>query len=134
MTMSEMLIAATGILLCAAMLAVMLRVQKPELALCLSLGAGALVLFLLLQQLTPLLATMRRMLSMADFPSEYFGVVLKAAGVCMLTQLTADTCRDAGEKASCPKSNGLLFMFPARQAALCPEQISCHCSCIIAAL
>lgn len=104
MTMSEVLIAVTGILLCAAMLAVMLRVQKPELALCLSLGAGALVLILLLQQFTPLLATMRRMLSMADFPSEYFGAVLKAAGVCLLTQITADTCRDAGESALASKA------------------------------
>lgn len=104
MMMGEVLISVTGILLCAAMLAVLLRVQKPELALCLSLSAGVLVLLLLLRQLTPLFTAMRRMLSVADLSSDYFGVVLKAAGVCLLTQITADTCRDAGESALASKA------------------------------
>ncbi len=99
MTAGEVLTAAVGVLLCGALLATMLRSWRPELAMCLSLMAGVAVLVLLVGQLAPLIAAMRRMLSTAAFPTEYFGTVLKAAGVCLLTQLTADTCRDAGETA-----------------------------------
>ena len=104
MMMSEVLIAVVGVLLCAAMLAVLLRVQRPELAMCLGLAAAVVVAVLLMRQIAPLIMTMRRMLMMTAMPSEGFGVVLKAAGVCLLTQMTADTCRDAGETALAAKA------------------------------
>ncbi len=104
MTVGDVLTATVGLLLCGAFLAVVLRSQRPELAMCLSLAAGVAVVALLLGQLMPLVASMRRMLSMTAVPSTYFGVVLKAAGVCLLTQLTADTCRDAGETALAAKA------------------------------
>lgn len=104
MTMGEVLIAVVGVLLCAAMLAVVLRAQRPELAMCLGLAAAAAVTILLVRQIAPLISTMRRLLAMTTLPSEGFGVVLKAAGVCLLTQMAADTCRDAGETALASKA------------------------------
>ncbi len=104
MTVGDALTVTVGLLLCGALLAVVLRVQRPELAMCLSLAAGVAVLVVLVGQFTPLIASMRRMLSSASVPSAYFGVVLKAMGVCLLTQLTADTCRDAGETALAAKA------------------------------
>ncbi len=110
--MGDVLIAVVGVLLCAAMLTMLLRNTRPELAMGLSLVAGAVVLTALIGQLTPLISAMRRMLSMAAIDTAYFGVVLKAAGVCLLTQITADTCRDAGETALAGKAElaGRLFM------------------------
>lgn len=102
--MGEVLIAVVGVLLCAAMLAVVLRAQRPELAMCLGLAAAAAVTILLVRQIAPLISTMRRLLAMTTLPSEGFGVVLKAAGVCLLTQMAADTCRDAGETALASKA------------------------------
>lgn len=102
--MGEVLIAVVGVLLCAAMLAVVLRAQRPELAMCLGLAATAAVTILLVRQIAPLISTMRRLLAMTTLPSEGFGVVLKAAGVCLLTQMAADTCRDAGETALASKA------------------------------
>ncbi len=104
MTTGEVLIAVVGVLLCAAMLAVLLRTQRPELAMCLGLAAAAVVAILLVRQIAPLISAMRRMLTMTSLPTEGFGVVLKAAGVCLLTQITADTCRDAGETALAAKA------------------------------
>lgn len=104
MTAGEVLVAVVGLLLCAAMLAVLLRVQRPELAMCLGLAAAAVVTLLLVRQIAPLISTMRRMLAMTTLPTEGFSVVLKAAGVCLLTQITADTCRDAGETALAAKA------------------------------
>lgn len=102
--MGEVLIAVVVVLLCAAMLAVVLRAQRPELAMCLGLAAAAAVTILLVRQIAPLISTMRRLLAMTTLPSEGFGVVLKAAGVCLLTQMAADTCRDAGETALASKA------------------------------
>lgn len=102
--MTETLVGVMGLLLCAAMLAVVLRGQRPELALGLSLAAGAVVLLLLLQQLTPLLSSIRALLQGGGIPTHYITAVLKAAGICLLTQLTADTCRDAGEGALASKA------------------------------
>lgn len=104
MTTGGVLIAVVGVLLCAAMLAVLLRAQRPELAMCLGLAAAAVVTILIVRQIAPLISTMRRILTMTSLPTESFAVVLKAAGVCLLTQITADTCRDAGETALAAKA------------------------------
>lgn len=104
MSSAEVLVAAVGLLLCAVLLAVVLRPQRPEMAICLSLAAGALVLILLLGQIAPLLAAIRRLVQGGDFSAEWLEAVLKAAGICLLTQLTADTCRDAGETALAGKA------------------------------
>lgn len=102
--MTRVLVAAVGVLLCAALLAVVLRTQRPEIALGLSLLAGILVVGLLLEQVLPLIGTVRQMMQLGGLDGSYLSVVLKAAGICLLTQLTADTCRDAGETALAGKA------------------------------
>lgn len=104
MSGDKLLVVAVGILLCGTLLALVLRTRRPELAMCLSLAAGGVVLLLLLSQLTPLLAAMRRMGQAGGMADTHVAVVLKAAGICLLTQLTADTCRDAGEAALAGKA------------------------------
>lgn len=102
--MTGTLFAVIGVLLCAAVLAVMLRPQRPELAMAVGMTAGLAVLFTLLRELTPIFTSVRNMMQTGNFPTEYLTVVLKAAGITVLTQLTADTCRDAGETALAGKA------------------------------
>ena len=102
--MSGVLIAAVGVLLCAALLSTVLRVWRPELALGLSLAAGALVVGLLLKELAPLLTSLRRMMTVGGLSDNALAVVLRAAGVCFVTQWAADTCRDAGQSALAGKA------------------------------
>ena len=101
---TEVWIGAVGVLLCGALLTAVLRPQRPELAMGLSLMAGVLVVGLLLRQLTPLLTTLRRMAVIGGVGEGSLSVVLRAAGVCLLTQWTADTCRDVGETALAGKA------------------------------
>ena len=98
------MVAAVGILLCAAVLATVLRAQRPELALGLSIMAGVLVVGVLFKQLTPLLASLRRMMSVGGLSDSVLTVVLRAAGVCFVTQWAADTCRDVGQTALAGKA------------------------------
>ena len=102
--MTASLISLLGVVLCAGLLAVLLRTQRPELAMCLCLGAGALVVVRLAQQLLPVVSAVRSRMQTGGVSGTYLTVMLKAAGVALVTQLTADTCRDAGETALAAKA------------------------------
>ena len=104
MSGGQMLASAVGILLCGALLAVVLRGWRPELALCLSLAAGVMVMVLLMGQVAPLVRSIQRLVTAGGFQNTHLEAVMKATGICLVTQLTADTCRDAGESALAGKA------------------------------
>ena len=104
MTHTELLVTAVGVLLCGGLLSAVLRTQRPELAVCLSLLAGVLVMGMLLRQVSPLVAALRRMTALGGVGENHLGVVLRGAGICLVTQLAADTCRDAGDSALAGKA------------------------------
>lgn len=104
MTHTQILVTAVGLLLCGGLLSVVLRSQRPELAMCLSLLVGVLVVGVLLKELTPLIAALRRMTALGGVGENHLGVVLRGAGICLVTQLAADTCRDAGDAALAGKA------------------------------
>ena len=78
-------------------LAVTLRQYKPEYGLFLSLTAGVLIFAAVLRQVLPALDEVRGVLGQTGMPSDYIGILFRALGVCFLTQLACDACRDAGE-------------------------------------
>ena len=49
-------------------------------------------------------SAVKRMGEAGGLASAHITAVLKAAGICLLTQLAADTCRDAGEAALAGKA------------------------------
>lgn len=104
MSDTEVLVTAVGVLLCGGLLAAVLRSRRPELAMCLSLLAGVLVVGMLLRQLSPLIAALRRMTALGGIKESYVGVVLRGAGICLVARLAADTCRDAGDSALASKA------------------------------
>ncbi|MBR0446942.1 MAG: stage III sporulation protein AD [Clostridia bacterium] len=99
-----LLVSVVGVLLCAAFLAAVLRTQRPELAVGLSLLAGVLVTVAVVSRLSPLVASLGRLTAQSGLPENSLGLVLRAAGVCLITQLAADTCRDAGESSLASKA------------------------------
>ena len=92
-----------GIGLIGMILAVLFRQHKPEYAPLISLAAGLAVVLLLLGQLEPIFSQMEEILQQAGIGTEYIAVLLKSLGICYITQLAADTCRDAGESAIASK-------------------------------
>ncbi len=82
----------------AAFLAVVLRRHAPEQALAVGLVAGALLLTSALSGSLPLFRELEALLTSSGMSGEYVTVLFKALGVCLLTQLAADACRDAGEQ------------------------------------
>ena len=105
--MNELLTLGIGVLLCASLVAVLLRPRHPEIALCLGLGAGAMVAATVLQSSLPLLKEIDTLLDRGGLSASFVTPLIKAVGVCLLTQLTADTCRDAGEGALATRAEWL---------------------------
>ena len=105
------IVALSGIAILAAILAVMLKKYNPEYSI-ISLGAGALLLWMILSKISPAISQIRELISAAGISGEYGVILLKTLGVCFLTQLSADSCRDAGEGALAAKVElaGKLFI------------------------
>lgn len=106
------IVTIAGVAVVAAFLAVVLRQQRPEQAMAVSLAAGLGILMLVVTKAMPVVGALRNLLEGAALPKEYAAVVFKALGICLLTQLSADACRDAGETALASKAElaGKLFL------------------------
>lgn len=89
--------AICGLLLIAAVLAVTLRSARPEWSLLLGVLAGALVSLAAVLSLSDALELIRALLERTGIGGDTALLLLKALGICLLTQFTADVCRDAGE-------------------------------------
>ena len=88
----------------AAFLAVILRQTRPEQAMAVALAAGLVIMVLVLPQVAPVLDSLKEPLGQAKQPDEYGLVLFKALGVCLITQLASDACKDAGETALASKA------------------------------
>ncbi|MDI3279780.1 MAG: stage III sporulation protein AD [Bacillota bacterium] len=92
-----------GIGLIAAVLALLLRAERPELAIQVSIAAGALLLLLTVGRLVEVLELLLSLVRRAGLDLFYLNTVLKIIGVGYLVGFAAQICRDAGERAVAEK-------------------------------
>lgn len=85
--------------LTATMLALVLRQYRPEYAVFISLACSVVAVLYLLQGVTRVVEELGRLLEDTMLPGQLVQVVMKCLGVCILTELAGQTCRDAGEQA-----------------------------------
>ena len=106
------MVAVLGITVVAAFLAVLLRRYHPEYSMAVGLITGILILILLLTQIAPVVSRLKVLLDSSALPEEYGLILFKALGICLLSQLAADACRDAGENAMAEKAElaGKVFL------------------------
>ena len=88
-------IAAVG--LTAAVLGAVLKKSAPELALLLVAAAGVWILTLTLDGLGAVAALMEELAGVSGLPEELLEPVAKTVALSILTKLTAEICRSAGE-------------------------------------
>ncbi|MDD5937494.1 MAG: SpoIIIAC/SpoIIIAD family protein [Clostridiales bacterium] len=81
----------------AALCALVLKKQVPELALVLSLAAGAVLLWKALEAVSGVRGLMDSLARTAGLSPEVWKPVIKVVGIGILTRLAASVCRDAGE-------------------------------------
>lgn len=98
------LITIIGLVLMAAFLAVLLKPYRAEYALALSLLAGIVILAFLLNNSSGMLASLRVLMQQSAFSTELGGILFRALGICLMTQMASDACKDVGETALAAKA------------------------------
>ncbi len=81
----------------AAALALVLRQYRPEYAALVSLGCSVVVLLWLIGGVAQIMEALEGHLDESLLYRDLLQVVRKCLGVCILTELAGQTCRDAGE-------------------------------------
>ena len=97
------IIAIVGFGLIAALLSIVLKQHRPEFGMYISLLAGVIILMTLLRELSPVLDAIYELIEAVSIDVTYGAALLKALGICYVTQVASDTCRDCGETATAGK-------------------------------
>lgn len=82
----------------------LVKQYKPEYAVVIQLAAGAVLLFMIAGDIKEAVSGIEALAGASAYPREYSVILIKSLGICILTQLGADTCRDAGETALAAKT------------------------------
>ena len=86
-----------GLAAVAVALNVVLRGRHPEYAFVLSLLTGVLILGSVLVSAAPLFQRLQSLLEAAGAGPAHVQILFKSLGLCLVTQIASDACRDLGE-------------------------------------
>lgn len=86
-----------GIGIIATMLAVILREEKPEIALQVSIVTGLIIFVFVITKLNSVLAVLKYFASKTNIDLIYFTTILKVIAIAYITEFGAQVCKDAGE-------------------------------------
>lgn len=81
------------------LLILLLRQQRPELAIQLSLTLAAIIFLLVLSKINVVLNLFRDLAEKANISQLYLNTILKIIGIAYITEFGAQVCRDANEGA-----------------------------------
>ncbi len=92
-----------GLALIVTVISVVLKQIRPEIALQLSILAGAAIFIMIMSKIKVIVELLQTLADQANISSYYLLIVLKIVGVAYLAEFGAQICRDAGEGALATK-------------------------------
>lgn len=92
-----------GIGIVATVIIIILRVQRPEIAVQASIATGLVIFMLLASKLSAVMELLDNYADKADIKAIYFTTVLKITGIAYIAEFGAEVCKDAGENAIASK-------------------------------
>ncbi|HEY8909735.1 MAG TPA: stage III sporulation protein AD [Desulfosporosinus sp.] len=92
-----------GLALIVTVISVVLKQIRPEIALQLSILAGATIFILIISKVKVIVDLLQTLADQANISSYYLLIVLKIVGVAYLAEFGAQICKDAGEGALATK-------------------------------
>ena len=92
-----------GVAFIALIIVVIMKQYRPEYAIYVSLIAGAIILFLVLDKLTGIINLIQNLANKSNINSQYLGLLLKITGIAFLSEFAVSICQDAGEGAIATK-------------------------------
>ena len=97
------IIAAAAAGLVGTVLALILGQYRPEFRMLVTAAVTLLLMAMVLEQLSPVLEQLRSTMELTGLTGDYATILFKAVGICLLTQLAGDVCRDSGESSIASK-------------------------------
>ena len=92
-----------GIGLISLIVIIVIKQYKPEFAVYISLMAGVIIILLVIDKLTGIVALLTALANKASINREFLGILLKITGIAILTEFTVSVCKDLGESAIASK-------------------------------
>lgn len=92
-----------GIGLVATILAVILREQKPEIAVQVSIVTGLIIFVFVITKLNSVVEVLKYFASKTNIDLLYFTTILKVIAIAYITEFGAQVCKDAGESSIASK-------------------------------
>ena len=92
-----------GLALIVTVISVVLKQIRPEIAMQLTILAGASIFILIISKIKIIVDLLQTLADQANISSYYLIIVLKIVGVAYLAEFGAQICRDAGEGALATK-------------------------------
>lgn len=92
-----------GLGLVVAVLAVILRGNRPEMAVMLGIAAGIIIFMAMIGRINSVLEVIKDLSARANLSMVYLGTILKIVGIAYVADFGAQICRDAGEGAVASK-------------------------------
>ena len=92
-----------GIGLVATILAVILREEKPEIAIQVSIVTGLIIFVFAITKLNSVVAVLKYFASKTNIELLYFTTILKVIAIAYITEFGAQVCKDAGESSIASK-------------------------------
>ncbi len=99
--MDMLQIVAVGLI--ATVLIVVVKSQRPEMAVLLSVASGVILFLLVLGKIGSIMDIIKDLASRAGISMVYLGTILKITGIAYIAEFGAQICRDAGEGAVATK-------------------------------
>lgn len=81
----------------------MIKQHRPEFATYASVIAGCIILFLTINELTPIISMLQSLSDKMGVSSKFFAILLKITGIAYLTEFGTNICKDSGETAVASK-------------------------------
>ncbi|MGB9804619.1 MAG: stage III sporulation protein AD [Desulfofundulus sp.] len=92
-----------GLGIVAAVLAVTIRHNKPEMAMLLSIAVGIILFMMVLGKIGTVIDVLKELSARANLNMVYLGTILKIVAIAYIADFGAQICRDAGEGAVASK-------------------------------
>lgn len=89
--------------LVAVFIIVIIKQQRPEFAMYISVAVGVLIFGLMLDKIVAIFTVLKDLAAQAKINMVYMGTVLKIVGIAYIAEFGAQICRDAGESAVASK-------------------------------
>ena len=93
------IIKIVGFGIVASSLIILLRQQKPEIALMCVIAASVIILFIVMNELKGIVELLNNLISKTNINSGFLKIILKVIGISYIVEFGKSICKDAGEGA-----------------------------------